>query len=213
MNKYSLLIFDLDGTVCDTDEMIVQTWLQVYKIYKPKVMRTREELYYFSGPSIYDTVRQEFPDYDTDEVVAMYRKISDDLYNVYVKPFENEIETLKALKAKGYLLGINTNRNHPLTDRCLKIVGLENIFDVIMTASEVDIPKPNPDGVFKAMKALNIQDKSKILYVGDNDIDYYTANGAGVDSMLVIWGPRKLKCVDKATYTVKSYNEIGEILL
>ena len=59
----------------------------------------------------------------------------------------------------------------------------------------------------------NIIDKSSVLYIGDNDIDYFTANNANVDSLLVSWGPREIKCIDKAKYNAKSYNEIGEILL
>ena len=43
MNKYKLLLFDLDGTLCDTDEMIVQTMHAIYKEYKPVKERTREE--------------------------------------------------------------------------------------------------------------------------------------------------------------------------
>ena len=56
MNKYKVLLFDLDGTLCDTDEMIVQTMYAIYKEYKPVKIRTREELYYFSGPPIKETL-------------------------------------------------------------------------------------------------------------------------------------------------------------
>ena len=72
MNKYKVLLFDLDGTLCDTDEMIVQTMYAIYKDYKPTKVRTREELYYFSGPPIRDTLAREFPDYDGDE---MYEQV------------------------------------------------------------------------------------------------------------------------------------------
>ena len=44
MNKYKVLLFDLDGTLCDTDEMIVQTMQAIYKEFKPVKERTREDL-------------------------------------------------------------------------------------------------------------------------------------------------------------------------
>ena len=67
--------------------------------------------------------------------------------------------------------------------------------------------------ITKILEKLNIKDKSQVLYVGDNDIDYYTATNAGVDAMLVSWGPREIKCLDKAKYEAKSYNEMKRILL
>ena len=71
MNKYKVLLFDLDGTLCDTDEMLIQSFFELYKTYKPTKIRTREELYYFSGPPIKDTLKNEFPDANMDKVTNM----------------------------------------------------------------------------------------------------------------------------------------------
>ena len=213
MNKYKLVLFDLDGTLCDTDEMIVQTFFELYKEYKPKVVRERPELYYFSGPPIKETLKREFPDYDPVEVHQAFRRISKELYAPYVKAFDGEIEVLKALKEAGYLLGVVTNKGAPLTKYSLEICHIEEFFDVVISADDVNIPKPDPSGVLKAMELLNIKDKKDVLYVGDNDIDYYTGNNAGVDTLLVSWGPRELKCLSKATYEAKAYNDMRGILL
>ena len=56
-------------------------------------------------------------------------------------------------------------------------------------------------------------DKKDVLYVGDNDIDDETAKNAGVDSLLVTWGPREIKRKKLATYLAASYLEMGDILL
>ena len=213
MNKYKLVLFDLDGTLCDTDEMIVQTFFELYKEYKPKVVRERPELYYFSGPPIKETLKREFPDYDPVEVHQAFRRISKELYAPYVKAFDGEIEVLKALKDAGYLLGVVTNKGAPLTKYSLEICHIEEFFDVVISADDVNIPKPDPSGVLKGMELLNIKDKKDVLYVGDNDIDYYTGNNAGVDTLLVSWGPRELKCLSKATYEAKAYNDMRGILL
>ena len=213
MNKYRLLLFDLDGTLCDTDEMVVQTMFAIYKKYKPTVVRTREELYYFSGPPIRETLKREFPNYSADEMYDAFKKISYDFYAPYVKAYKDEVEVLKELKDKGYILGVVTNKGLPLTIYSLELCGINELFDVIISADDVAIPKPDPTGVFDAMKKLNIKDKKDVLYIGDNDIDYFTANNAGVDVLLVTWGPREIKCLDKAKYQAKSYNEMREILL
>ena len=213
MNKYKVILFDLDGTLCDTDEMIVQTMRAIYLDYKPRKIRTRGELYYFSGPPIRETLKNEFPDYDPEMMHEVFKKVSKGFYPSTVKAYKDEIEVLKALKEKGYLLGVVTNKGLPLTKYSLEICHIEAFFDVIVSADDVAIPKPDPSGVLKAMGSLNIKNKGDVLYVGDNDIDYFTAENAGVDCMLVSWGPRVIKCIDKAKYEAKSYNEMRDILL
>ena len=213
MNKYKVILFDLDGTLCDTDEMIVQTMFAIYKDYKPTKIRTREELYYFSGPPIRDTMAKEFPNYDPEEMYNVFKRISKEYYAPYVKAYKDEIEVLRTLKEAGYILGVVTNKGYPLTIYSLEICHIQEFFDVIITADDVKVGKPDPTGLLEAMKKLNIKNKEDVLYVGDNDIDYYTANNAGVDAMLVSWGPREIKCLDKAKYEAKSYNDFKRILL
>ena len=213
MNKYRLILFDLDGTLCDTDEMIVQTMRAIYLDYKPRKIRTRGELYYFSGPPIRETLKNEFPDYDPEMMHEVFKRVSKGFYPSTVKAYNGEIEVIKALKESGYLLGVVTNKGLPLTKYSLELCHIESFFDVIISADDVAIPKPDPSGVLKAMELLNIKNKGDVLYVGDNDIDYFTAENAGVDCMLVSWGPRVIKCIDQAKYEAKSYNEMRDILL
>ena len=206
MLNYRVLLFDLDGTLCDTDEMIVQTMYQIYKDYKPAKIRTREEIYYFSGPPIRDTLANEFPDYDGDEMYEVFKRMSKGFYASTVKPYEDEIKILKALKEKGYLLGVVTNKGLPLTLYSLEICHIDGLFDIVISADDVAIPKPDPSGIYKALEKFGIKNKKEVLYIGDNDIDYVTASNAGVDTLLVTWGPRKINVLDKAKYLAKSYN-------
>ena len=213
MNKYKVLLFDLDGTLCDTDEMIVQTMQAIYKEFKPVKERSREELYYFSGPPIRDTLGNEFPDQDPDYMYDVFKKVSKGFYKDYVYPYKDEIEILTALKNKGYRLGVVTNKGLPLTIYSLEICHIDSLFDVIISADDVKIPKPDPTGINKALEKLGIKNKEEVLYIGDNDIDYITASNAGVNTLLVTWGPRTINVLDKAKYLAKSYNDIGGILL
>ena len=213
MNKYQVLLFDLDGTLCDTDEMLIQSFLALYKKYRPVKIRTREELIYFSGPPIKKTLTDEFPDYPFDELYKAFQETSRELYLPYVKAFEGEIETLKKLKEAGYLLGVVTNKGAPLTKYSLEVAHIDGLFDAVISADDVNAPKPSPAGINKALERLSIEDKDKVLYIGDNDIDYETACNAGTDAMLVTWGPRKIKHSKDAKFAVSSYRELGGLLL
>ena len=213
MNNYKVLLFDLDGTLCDTDEMIVQTMFAIYKEYKPVKERTRKELYYFSGPPIKETLAREFPNQDKEHMYEVFKNVSKGFYPKTVKAYKDEVETLTRLKEKGYRLGVVTNKGLPLTIYSLELCHIKDLFDVVISADDVKIPKPDPTGIYKALEELGISNKEEVLYIGDNDIDYITATNAGVDALLVTWGPRKINVLDKTRYIAKSYNEIGEILL
>ena len=213
MHKYRVLLFDLDGTLCDTDEMLIQSFLALYKKYRPAKIRTREELIYFSGPPIKKTLVDEFPDYSFEEIYKAFQETSRELYLPYVKAFDNEIETLKKLKEAGYLLGVVTNKGAPLTKYSLEVAHIDGLFDVVISADDVNAPKPSPLGINKALERLGIADKDKVLYIGDNDIDYETACNAGIGAMLVTWGPREIQCINAAKLAVSSYNELGGLLL
>ena len=213
MHKYKVLLFDLDGTLCDTDEMLIQSFFALYKKYRPAKIRTREELIYFSGPPIKKTLADEFPDYSFEEIYKAFQETSRELYLPYVKAFDNEIEALKKLKEAGYLLGVVTNKGAPLTKYSLEVAHIDGLFDVVISADDVNAPKPSPLGIEKALERLAIANKEEVLYIGDNDIDYETATNTGVDAMLVTWGPREIKCIKAAKYAVSSYNELGGILL
>ena len=213
MNKYKVLLFDLDGTLCDSDEMLIQSFFALYKKYRPVKIRTREELIYFSGPPIKKTLSDEFPDYPFEEIYKAVQVVSRELYRPYVKAFDKEIETLKKLREAGYLLGVVTNKGAPLTKYSLEVANIDGLFDVVISADDVNAPKPSPLGIEKALERLGIEDKGKVLYIGDNDIDYETATNAGTDAMLVTWGPREIKRKGDAKYAVSSYNELGGLLL
>ena len=212
-NKYNVLLFDLDGTLCDTDEMLIQSFFALYKKYRPAKIRTREELIYFSGPPIKKTLVDEFPDYTFEEIYKAFQETSRELYLPYVKAFDKEIETLKKLREAGYLLGVVTNKGAPLTKYSLEVSHIDGLFDVVISADDVNAPKPSPACINKALERLGIEDKGKVLYIGDNDIDYETAVNAGTDAMLVTWGPREIKRKGDAKYAVSSYDELGGLLL
>ena len=143
----------------------------------------------------------------------VFKRVSEGFYASCVTAYKDELEVLTELKEKGYLLGVVTNKGYPLTIYSLEICGIKHLFDVVISADDVRIPKPDPTGIYKALEKLGIKDKKECLYLGDNDIDYETASNAGVDTLLVTWGPRKINVLDKAKYLAKSYNDIGGILL
>lgn len=213
MHKYELILFDLDGTVADTDQMIVDTMNALYDKYRDGRRTPIEEIYYFSGPPIYDTLKKEFPHMDQDFMLEEFRKESTRIYPLTVKPYPHTKETLIKLKEEGFKLGIVTNKIHSSTLFCMDLIGLNGLFGCYVCYDDIINHKPHEEGIYKSMKELNVCDLSKVLYIGDNKIDLETADNAGVDCVLVTWGPRVIDENLKPKYKVSSYEELERMLL
>ena len=213
MNNYDLVLFDMDGTIANTDAMIVETFHRLYKVYKPTVVRSDAELLYFSGPPIKETLKHEFPDYPLDEIFPAYRDISRGTYEDFIKEFPLVKETLLSFINKGIKVGVITNKNSSNADLTLKIVHLDDVIDYCLGSDDVPASKPDPRSIDMAMKHFNIVDKSKVLYVGDNTIDYVFASNAGVDCAILTWGPRGFTKETKPKYWVKDYKELMDAVV
>lgn len=209
MSKYKTLLFDMDGTVADTDRMIKEAMYILYDEYRDGVKTPDEQIIYFSGPPIRETLKKEFPHLDQQFIFDEFHKVSSQLYATHTSRFPDSKEVLLDLKAKGYQLGVVTNKLHHLTEYCLKCIGLEDIFEVIVGFDDVSKPKPNGEGILKAIDYFK-SDKESTIYIGDNKVDLDSAISAGVDCALVSWGPRVLPPELKPTFRISSYIDLKE---
>ena len=209
MKKYKVMLFDMDGTLADTDPMIVETFNILYDRFKNGKRRPPEEIYYFSGPPIRQTLAKEFPELDQKYIFDVFHEVSRSLYDTHIFPYPDEREVLLEFKKRGIKLGIVTNKMHELTLVALKIINLEDIFDVVIGYDDVKNGKPNKEGIVKATSEFG-ESLVDTLYVGDNVLDLETANNAGVDCCLVSWGPRVLPKDINPTFKINSYKDFLE---
>lgn len=204
---YKLFIFDLDGTLVNSLEMIGNTFnsvliqyglspveLEKYKYFVgdgPEVLARRvlrhlmekgeikagEEEYIFQGI---------YPDY-----LERYNGLEDDLTH----PYEGVEEVLSTLKEKDIKIAICTNKMKIAAEKLVHSI-FKTPFDAISAFGE-DIPrKPNPDMIEKILKDLKIE-KEETLYFGDTNTDMETAMNAKVDAIGVSWGFRSREELEK----------------
>lgn len=209
--KYNLILFDMDGTVADSDPMIIEAMHILYDKYRDGKRTPDSEIIYFSGPPIRETLKKEFPDLDQEFIYDEFHKESYKLYSTHVFAYPHSKEVLLELKKEGFKLGIVTNKIHSLTEYALKCIDLDNIFDLIIGSNDVSKPKPCGEGVLKAIDSFQ-ETREKTLYIGDNKSDYLTAVDAGVDCCLVSWGPRKLDSNLRSSFKIASYLELKDYL-
>lgn len=212
MNKYKLILFDMDGTIANTDELVVETIYEMYDLYRGGVKTPREKCYYFSGPPIRETIEKEFPGQDAEFLMQEFARLSKDKYDTMVTPYPHSREVKLELKKRGIKLGVVTNKFRGMALHCLEVIGLDDVFDILIGYDDVIEHKPHPEGIYKAMEVFDIKDKKRVLYVGDNPLDDETAKNAGVDSCLVTWGPRKMPENVKPTYKIDDYYDLLEVI-
>lgn len=193
MPKYSTIVFDLDGTLLDTlDDMLDATNYTLAQLGYP--LRTKDEIRQFVGNGIAKLVERAVPVGTDAEGIAKALEIFTPYYNAHKQdktaPYAGILEMLKALKDYGLTLAVVSNK----FDTAVKELMPEYFPDLINAAAgeaeSAGIPKkPHPAMVHSVLNTLNA-DPAKAVYVGDSDVDLQTAKNSGLPCISVTWGFR-----------------------
>ncbi len=211
-NKYDTVLFDLDGTLLNTRELINRSFVHTFEHFRPDHVLTDEELDSFFGPSL----RQTFSRYSTDEqeieeMIQYYREFNVSSHDEMVTAFPGAKSLIRTLARKGYKLGVVSSKKTDLVEHGLEIFGMRDKIKVIIGEEDVKNPKPDPEGILEAMRIL---DSKKALYVGDGVGDIEAGKNAGIDTIGVLYSDRKEQILAaEPTYTIHSLDQILAILV
>lgn len=185
MTKINTVLFDFDGTVMDTNNLILQSWQHTFRTVEGKE-RPAEEIFATFGEPLFITMEKFLPQIPAEEGVEIYRSYHYDNFTELIKVFPGILELLKELKTRGYKTGIVTSRLRHTTDLGLKKYDMEQYFDVVITVEDTDKYKPDPEPVKAALERLRSKPEEAVM-VGDSIFDILCARGAGVKAVLVSW--------------------------
>ena len=177
------VLFDFDGTLMDTNELIVDTWRYTVKNMTGREI-TDEEVRLTFGELLIDSAQRLMPEVDGEEVVDFYRKLQREIFLDRIKLFDGAEEVLRKLKASGYKVALVTSRLKSSTERGLNHFGIKNLFDAILTASDSDKFKPDPDPLFIILDRIGSK-PGEAIFVGDTAYDIEAGRNAGVFTVLV----------------------------
>jgi pyrophosphatase PpaX len=183
-NKITTLLFDLDGTLIDTNELIIQTFLHTFEKYYPNQYK-REDILPFMGPSLDQTFSKIDPE-RKQELIDTYRKFNKEKHDEYVTEFEGVYDTITKLKNEGYKLGIVTTKRSEVANMGLKLAKLEPFFENVITFDDVENVKPDPEPIYKALDFFGSSPEETMM-VGDNYHDIEAGKNAGTLTVGVAW--------------------------
>ena len=218
------IIFDFDGTIGDSQSLIVKTLQDTMRARKLEVksdeacaktigLRLDEAFVSLFGMSAEEGLK----------CAATYREIFlDNKKAMIVQPFPHVIETLRELHRRGYILGMASSRNHCSLDGYVKQMQLEDIFSSIVAGDDVEHVKPAPDMVFMALgemkgmknpvtsaEAGDVEDMlDEVLVVGDMTFDVDMAHNAGCKACAVTYGNGTREQLASAEFIIDDFAEL-----
>jgi len=211
-----LIIFDFDGTLADTHELIVKTNQEAMKAMNYPV-RDEEAIRKTIGLPLEAGIRTLFPELK-DEVVpawcAMYRKVFDVLKTQIVPILFPEVkETLEWLYGKGYVLTVASSRHSSSLNAFLRDMGIAECFQYVLGADNVAKAKPDPEPVLQTLRNLGYK-ADEALVVGDMPVDILMGARAGAGTVGVTYGNSNRPELTKAgaDYVLDHFSELKNVL-
>ena len=204
MSRFKLVIFDLDGTIADTDLVLIQTMLDFIHRYDPNRKVSLLELLRLSGPPITDTLKQYFPNHNNDDLVKEFADVARLMYPKYALAFpgiQSFLNQLRQAKIHVAIVTSKLKRNALIT---LKEIGLEGAFDFIISLDDVQHPKPDPEGIDQVLKHYGLS-ADEAIFIGDSIFDYEAALNAKVAIAMVSWSLKGYPSNVKPTYWISHF--------
>lgn len=200
------VVFDLDGTLTDTLDLVVKGLNAALVPYwgAPKDLSEMRALF---GPSEDRLIEREAPGDQAarERFYAVYEAEHARMAHV----FPGAREALEDLLARGARLGVVTNKGRRSTMITLRAFSMLHLFDAIVTGDDLPRPKPDPEGILRVLSALGALPE-ETLYVGDSPGDMRAARAAGVHAVGAGW---QAGSVLGADILLQSPTEIPSLLM
>lgn len=196
------MLFDLDGTLCDTHGLIMQCYEHTLREHLNQPMR-REIWERLVGLPLDDIFRETYAHYDT----PLSPDLMDMLKHTYrthmrehaagVRAFEGVVDMLDALREQNIRMAIVTTKHRQMAQRHLETSGLTDYFEFVVAGDEVMKVKPDSEPFLLALQRLNLP-ASDVAHVGDSPHDITGAKAAGIYAIAALWGADNMDALSAA---------------
>ncbi|MGA8264251.1 MAG: HAD-IA family hydrolase [Ignavibacteriaceae bacterium] len=210
MKNFEGIIFDIDGTMTSTNDLIFASFNHVMSKYLNKSL-TKNEIISLFGPTE-DVILEEWTGED-------YPKARQDYYDFYSENhamadlYPGIFEILTFIKSQKIPLSIFTGKGKDAAVITLKKLNIYDFFDMIITGNDVKEHKPSPEGIMMFLEKFKLKPK-KVLMIGDSPSDIQASRGAGVKIASVLWDSySQAKEIElKSDYVFHEVSELREFL-
>lgn len=184
MKLYKYILFDFDGTLIDTNELILQTLNDVSKKFLGAEIPL-ETMNAILGKYLDDQMKF-LSETHYEQMVLYYKELYKARQDKMTKEFAGIGEMLRKLKELGCMTAIVSAKGRGGIEHGLKLFSLDRFIDVVISAYDIRNNKPHPEPALKALEALG-GDPAGSLLVGDSPYDIMCGKNAGIKTVLVGW--------------------------
>jgi len=209
-NFFDGFIFDIDGTLTSTNQLIFNSFNFIAKKYLNRTF-SNEEIISMFGPTEDIILKQWCGDKFEEARKEYYAYYSDNHWMAELYPGMKEI--LVYLKNKSYPLGIFTGKGREASLITLRKLEVENYFDLIITGDDVENHKPSAEGILKFKSKFKLK-KERVLMIGDSVSDVKASKEAGIKIASALWdsyGKEKVKTL-QSDYFFHSVEELKKFI-
>lgn len=183
--KIKNILFDLDGTLSDSAEGIINCATLALEYFNLPVP-SREKMQVFIGPPLRDTfVEFGVPKEQAEKAVEVYRSRYVPIGMYETKCYSGVKEMLEELKSKGYNLYVATSKPEEMSVKIMKYLGIYDYFDLVCGATLDKSRDSKADVIAYLLNQVNI---NNAVMVGDTAFDVEGANQHGIKTVGVSWG-------------------------
>ena len=207
MKKKQLIIFDMDGTLIDSGDVITNTVNYVRTNIGLEPMPKNELLTNLNNPDINSAEFFYGTSAFTDEQTELFGKYYHENCVKDITLYEGIKELLEII-SQHFTLSIATNASVEFAQKMIEYLKIDHYFDHIIGSNEVKTPKPHPEMLLSTTELLNIEIENSIL-IGDSNKDKQAAEACNMDYILVNWGFTK----HNHTNVISNTSELHEKLL
>ncbi len=185
MKHLKCIVFDMDGTLTETNQLIYDSFNYIAQKYAGKTYTIPEITAMFGPPeeeALLAIVRPDQMEEVMKEYLAFYRAHHNRLARLY--PGIKEI--LRLTREQGKTLALFTGKGVHTTAITLEEFKIEKYFDLVITGNDVVHRKPSSEGLRKIMHHFALRPE-EVLMVGDAVSDVKAAHEAGIKIAAVVW--------------------------
>lgn len=179
------VVFDLDGTLADTVELIVASYQHAFRT----VVGHEEDpdvILSWIGRTLHDAFTGYSPGH-AEALVAAYLPWNDANTERLIRSYDGVREVLADLVAAGARVGVATSKRRSAAQHAMDVLGLAEFVEVLVGMEDTSTHKPDPAPVLLAVERLG-GTPERAVYVGDAVVDVLAGQAAGTAVIAVTWG-------------------------
>ena len=181
------ILFDLDGTLIDSIELILGAARHAFVGFAGRAP-TDEEWRAGIGRPLQTVLREYAPDdAEAARLFSRYREYQLEHHDRLVRPYEGIVETVQWLADEGHPMALVTSKSDWMAEKALVLVGMDRLIPTIVGCDTCVNHKPHPEPVERALGLLGAA-RDNAIFVGDSPHDVESGRAAGVMTVGVTWG-------------------------